>query len=1503
MLSSFIRNANVRRKGKKEKLAVPPPQALSPVSPASFASPGVFDINERSIDLQPQEETDFEQQESFTEPSLPPTPIPKTDVITPRVQLELSQEPLSDWFQDFLDASGNASASEGGLSGSKTSGLAAHATASKDTHASDHAGHSWQGTNPIDEKEDDVLNVPNGHNLNDIISRNGPFGLKKFVPAPILIPHAGPTAANLQITHSASTAGPATKPTASLAVGATSVSHQPSPISSEDISAVSGTTLARALIANSFILSSGDHRSSRYRSGMTRQDSATLPRGDQPLINSPYWRDRRISGGEIVLVSETGRESPIPPVPPVPTVGMMFLDQTQGCRVSRSADMSQRHSDSDLKRKTSISSNSSDPRSTSQYVTSTELPSHTAALRRISRISEAPSPASTTPRSPQSALDQPSKSSISINEQSLLVTMRESEDSIRPYTASEIPTTASSRRTIDTSTSSPRPFQSGLVSPSPTDHSLDDYVFMAPGPPQSATSLGSESSASFVSQIRSKRSDSSLNKRKTGKIAGTMVHSAGGRSYIEFNRSTSSHISSQRNKKQVKLLPIGEPPQSLLVPQTPITPAIIASAAPSTYSNLSNFPLVPSSAVPAGTLEMPLTSKEHLDNVMVPVTTGIFARQRLGGVPKRLDFSQDPYGLTGYNIAVSPESRSSSNYTPSGSSAGYQTFPETPVAFTPLWSPDMSRPMVPPLPRHINESTHSRDGVRQVPRSATIPGPHELAKMQAGNPYASLSRSMTLGLPKREEPSLSNNTVLPRRPLSVLSPCVDEPQNIPLPSSSSGSSDSSPPSPISPGHRRAGSYNAAWPVSPAKPSPLSHVSVLHESSHEDQPPHSFIPALASPVSSTDASTDDPSLVNNGINGSRCLSPTSIPLPESKSTSPLLPFSNRSGSISPCLSSSKPDTAYGRPQPSTESLHTTAERQDVQEYSLPNTSLAAPPHPQSFLPSALPSPAPSSPVSSRSTTPPSPATSSPSFTPSFVAPPPYQAVVSNVREHSPVPPAFHATSPSASPPRAIQVEPAYTLPRERQASVGSLARNRVRSRPPLPIGPRKPSGPAQALGSFVAGRDRTGSVSSVCSNSVGGRAANSSQWQKLYSAASAPPLKFQVPPPKWRGLTLDAAQWTLTSNQLQATVSRAIKQSAEASSIRLLPLDILDNDIPEEMHRLEMRRTDIKSRYKILVRKRWNLMGSLAGHIDDGDSSETGSAIRTMEELSEVSANLDHLMDELHSVMEQIAQLKSLRDVHSASALAMALRKLNTSFLKHATEAQALRQQIESLEAERDEAWKQAEDVAQDFDELNDRVVSSVDVQTPDSEKGKDLSSRRSLRVLARRKSSVRVTKAGLRNPSRHRSQRSSVSSAGTRASLTVPTSSAMRSSYSEDIPPVPPLPLHKVTSLFPSALSGRSSMGLSSSNSASSGIRALAQAQKELYEMLGISMHDVISEGPSRPRSLSDAFSSKHASMHLRPLSDIGGAIRPDLQGNRTIHGALSNERRTMLAALGIMTD
>jgi hypothetical protein len=360
------------------------------------------------------------------------------------------------------------------------------------------------------------------------------------------------------------------------------------------------------------------------------------------------------------------------------------------------------------------------------------------------------------------------------------------------------------------------------------------------------------------------------------------------------------------------------------------------------------------------------------------------------------------------------------------------------------------------------------------------------------------------------------------------------------------------------------------------------------------------------------------------------------------------------------------------------------------------------------------------------------------------------------------------SPHSASPNAIEFSRSdITLP-SGQASPG-LRQSRTRpSRPPLPAGPRRPSQTNTAL-PLSSLRSRGGSISSVGSNLP------SSSSRRL-NVAAMPSVKFPTPPIKWKGYTLEAAKWTFTSAQLQDIVSRAIRQSAEPLSIRLLQLETLDDEIPPEFERLETHRNDVKLKYMALARRRANLLEALSIYVD-GSEEGSGVALRLVEDLKDVSASLDKLTEELHSTDGQLAQLSQLCLTHSGSALAMALRKLNTSFLKQFAEVQVLRSQMEYLEAERDEAWKEAEDVAMEYEELRGGKMDNSH------------SENRFGRVLASRISSIRASKAGLRPSSRRYSHRSSMSS--NKACGSYSPSSSKTPHFLDDIPPVPPIPRHR----------------------------------------------------------------------------------------------------------------
>lgn len=1448
ILTNFMRK-NINRKTKVTKsTGIPPRPHQSPPLPLFAPSDEIFDIHEKSVDSRMSEEVPSDRDPSVDGASTSTSRTP-LNVGSSLVQLDYSPEPLDNWFpQELLNGRRGSRGSTWNLPMGPLRDLAIAEATALDTAKEDlNPGPSFQEI------------ITNSLQPSDPIT---PPPSKKSVPAPIFIPE-------VEITP---TKTPTRRPTASVESPGTNLqpfpsTSPPSPMDSENMSALSGTTLARALIANSFILSSSD-RGSRYRSGMARQDSATLPRGDHLLT-------------EIALARNSGRNSIVPPVPPLPSgSGASPLDQAG---MSAVPDEEQKSPDTTV------------PPSSEASYASPDIIMHSGLSRRISRISEVPSPVPTTPMSPQSIRDaRPMKSGSSIAASSILARMDET-DSDAPNTASHTPATTLSHRSFhqtgaDVSSTSIQ--SSELISPSPTD-GLDDYRFVAPEPSQPAASVSSDAGA----HLQTKSSDVSLGKRRARAQGTTPSSVRGGRSFKASDVLSSSIF--QRNKKQIRL-PIGERPRSIIVPQSPNTPALIASSTAQYSSAQSQFP---TSAVPAGHIEMPLTASAELDipNTSPLSSTGIFAQrqhaERALGIPERVIVSQD-YDLLDYTINVDPKLRSSSTCPPS--STGEQTFPETPNIFTPLFSPNFSAPT----------TGLQLPGRPQASRSATLPVPQEFAGTGA------LPRTLSVAL--REEGLVGDNRFpAPRRPGSTASSIKSAPSPELVPPENTSKVALVPASSVigQKTHTTDQDIEVAVQVQsssvdPAICSPLYSVSTSSDKLQEDEVLQSLapnvtssIPSITSPNSFTSTSNSLP-LVEKPS-----LSPTSVPLPGSQNASPSLPYTHSENISSLNSPSNSPGANLSSFSPRFQPSSTNLASPDAS----PNPRLLSP-QPQavfpngissaldsqrpvsdfhvagtSFLPSVSPPP-PSTPP--RSPFPPSSVNSSPSFTPSFIAPPPYHSVISNEND---MPLATSTSGGASSQETGSEVNFIIRPPSVAATpSPPSNIRSRTRARPPLPIGPRKPSGPGQPLGSFVPGiRERNGSVSSVGSGYAHGSGSGYA-WRKLTAAASTPTPKFQTPPPRWRGMTMEAAQWTLTQHELQTIVSRAIKQSAEASSIRLLRTEMLDVDIPEEVHRLEMQRTDVKSRYKMLVRKRWQLMGALAGHLDGPDMCDSMTAARIVEELSEVSITLDQLTDELHTIVEQLGQLKSLRDVHSASALAMALRKVNTTFLKQVAEAQKLREQIDSMEAERDEAWKQAEDVAQDFDNLSDQVLESRGEQVEGTAALRP-SCRRSAHVSAVRKSSIRQSKAGLRSVSKSRSQRSSVSSSGTRTSLMM-----SMSTTSDNIPPVPPLPLHTPLGIVTSKLSGRSSLG--SLNTSFSGARALAQAQRELYEMLGLTLQETPSESSSRPHSVSGLLGLRNVSLGPRPMSDVI-VMRPHARENRAIHSVLYDDRQVLLAQLGMMTN
>ncbi|KAF8583442.1 hypothetical protein K439DRAFT_56342 [Ramaria rubella] len=448
------------------------------------------------------------------------------------------------------------------------------------------------------------------------------------------------------------------------------------------------------------------------------------------------------------------------------------------------------------------------------------------------------------------------------------------------------------------------------------------------------------------------------------------------------------------------------------------------------------------------------------------------------------------------------------------------------------------------------------------------------------------------------------------------------------------------------------------------------------------------------------------------------------------------------------------------------------------------------------------------------------------------------------EFSPIlTPSNHITSQAPMP---TTTESMVSVPTQRgmpKPPVIDPAPVRRRERPPLPIGPRKPT-----PGRTTAPTQPSNLHASISSTSAlpvavplppplptGGPSTGNQSNVKTMFIPESP--KFQTHPVRWRGLTMDAAKWTLTSGQLQDIVGRAIRQSAEASSIRLLTLDTLDREIPEEIQRLTGLIDEIKSKYHTTVKRRRALIRSLSIYADGNDSQAKG---RLMQELVDVCGICDQL----------------------SSALAMALRKLNSSFVKQSGEMIELNKHMAQVEAERDEAWATAERVETDLIELQAKMDALNGGSTPSS----TVPSNRSSRVSAARMTSIRASKASLRISRGGRSSHSSMSST--------------RYSGLLQAPPVPPIPrlsyssmesrvLSLNTDISPVRIGSTYSVALSSGSphtiSPTPEARALAEAQNDLYHMLGISHAELRNRGKHRPASELVSPNSIPASPLLSP--------------------------------------
>lgn len=212
--------------------------------------------------------------------------------------------------------------------------------------------------------------------------------------------------------------------------------------------------------------------------------------------------------------------------------------------------------------------------------------------------------------------------------------------------------------------------------------------------------------------------------------------------------------------------------------------------------------------------------------------------------------------------------------------------------------------------------------------------------------------------------------------------------------------------------------------------------------------------------------------------------------------------------------------------------------------------------------------------------------------------------------------------------------------------------------------------------------------------------------------SPPTLRFEFEPVQWKGLTMDAALWTFDSKELQSIVSRAIRSSALESFIRLLTLESIDKSLPEELTRLESAKIMAQAKYRFLVHRRtMQLQALLSASLSQSNAKDEDGQVANTKltlQLSETVAECDQIMNDLLHIGDQIRQVQKLIEHHWASALAIALRKLNGSFGRRSEDLKAARERIAQLEAALDEAWGEAERLARDMDKMEAAAEAAAD---------------------------------------------------------------------------------------------------------------------------------------------------------------------------------------------------
>ncbi|KAF8624740.1 hypothetical protein AX17_007071 [Amanita inopinata Kibby_2008] len=1061
-----------------------------------------------------------------------------------------------------------------------------------------------------------------------------------------------------------------------------------SEVSSVASSAVSGTTLARALISNTFVLSIDTRDLQRHRSGIShlgRTDSATLPTGEYAYFNSPHGRERRQSGSGEGSTPWSGGVDDVPPVPPMPSEAELLylsnkLSPQSGLYMNKRRALGDSQARSSTAGLDSLVSPDFSTRVASSDTTVTAV--GPVAAHRISRVSEATNsaPGTPTPVDRNEVESVADGGPVEAMQKSLKLPISEVEQA-------EYDEGADKQSVVSPSPASPTIIDhtGNVTSPKDLDNVIDYYV-ASHDTPQKSFRLDispitevSEPSSQFSPAMTS--SGTRRSQRCTIMIPFTPSPLS---SDFVASRKRPESLSGMDSRKKHPL-PIGERRCS-------------SQFSPGASSHRNSMSL----------------SSITMEALTPPPISEIFGRKRSGSAPSPIVVVRDFKDLR-HDVTLSPGTNNIG--TPlMRDDFIMQTFPETPDLTSPGWTPGPASSSS--FTRVLRAAEIQYPSFPRTPEPTTLTNFSGIQASFAQTVLLARAASSVHGSRHSRQSSLARN----RQIFMLGESSIMKTGTVQEAGYQNGGNARN-------GEANTSSINNTFHEAPALASSGGSSSSIQSRTGSSNESASHLTTSSLSQSAEHLWRREP-LLETG------------PIPSAGPAS--MSYRNEIANLSQSAVDAHLDDSLNVSQSGRIQLDHPRPPELVETLSTPQSPSLYTAYPLTSLRPIL------------SLNPPSPLQQSSLHAVARLhirvendneSPPPYDAVFNDrLAGDTGTPntsgfdlhyPQTYRNSPGPPP----------TAGSHESLVIGSTNGRRARPRPRLPAGPRERRD-GRGLSSV---RDRNGSISSV-SSTLPSSGVTVRQNTQTYSP------EFRVASPKWKGLTMEAAKWTFTSAELQGIVSRAIRQSAETSSIRLLRLETLDNDIPEELRRLEAEQRDIKARYKHLSERRTKLLDSLFYCFNTQGSESPGSSFRVIETLKDISIQMDNLAECLHNADEQIAQLNLLVLKHSGSALSMALRKLNTSFLDRLAQLEQTRQEVVQLELERDETQRQLEECTQ-------KAPSSIGAAG----------------IL--RKNSSRRFKAGLHSCSRRSSYNSNRLSVG---SFHPPSA---RSPYNyDDIPPVPPVP-------------------------------------------------------------------------------------------------------------------